>query len=48
MKPTYRIEIYWEKPFDKWQVLFPFDSMQKSYAMGAWHMLKAHYNQTNK
>jgi hypothetical protein len=44
MKSLYKIERFWEYPdkpeHNKWKLLFPFDCMQKSFAQGAWAMLK--------
>ena len=34
-----------ELPVDRWSKIPSFSCMQKSFAEGAWAMLKAHYNQ---
>jgi hypothetical protein len=34
-----------EPPIDKWHTLTGFSCLRKSYAEGAWAMLRAHYNQ---
>lgn len=45
MQQLYRIEQFWEFG-QKWQKLGPsFTCMRKSFAEGAWAMLKAHYGQ---
>lgn len=44
----YHIEIHIPAPVDKWHKLCGFSSMRRAYAMGAWAMLKAHYNQTHR
>jgi len=41
----YDIEAYMAPPIDKWSKLIGFQYMRKSYAEGAWAMLKSHYNQ---
>lgn len=41
----YTIEFYMPPPVDKWVTMISFSYMRKSYAEGAWAMLKAHYNQ---
>jgi len=41
----YDIEFYMEAPVSKWRSLPSFRYMQKSYAMGAWNMLKSQYCQ---
>jgi hypothetical protein len=41
---TYRIEHWQGDPVNKWHGMFPFTSMRKSEAQGAWAMLKAFYN----
>ena len=41
----YDIEFYMPPPVDKWQRLMGFCCMRKSFAEGAWAMLKSHYNQ---
>lgn len=52
MKSLYKIERLWEytdtPEQNKWILLFPFDCMQKSFAEGAWSMLKSFYNQNYK
>ena len=51
MKPRkfYQIEYYCEAPLDKWMPMSPgFVCMPKSYAEGAWAMLKSYYNQKRK
>lgn len=48
MKALYDIEFYMEAPLDRWSKVVSFSCMQKSFAMGAWAMLKAHYGQTRK
>lgn len=41
----YRIEIYWKEQ-NKWMPLgVSFRNMRKSFAQGAWAMLKAHYGE---
>ena len=51
-KSLYTIQRYWEYPdkpeHNKWVKLFGYDCMQKSFAEGAWSMLKDHYNQKCK
>jgi hypothetical protein len=51
-KSYYTIQQYWEYPdkpeHNKWASLTSFSYMQKSFAEGAWAMLRAHYNQTHK
>lgn len=44
----YKIQLYWEHIDQKWHNLFPFTCMRKSYAEGAWAMLKAHYGGNKK
>lgn len=44
----YDIEFYMEPPIDKWRKLPSFCCMRKSFAEGAWTMLKAHYNQNHQ
>lgn len=41
----YDIEFYMPPPIDKWRKMVSFSYMRKSFAEGAWAMLKAHYNQ---
>lgn len=41
----YAIEFYMPPPVDKWQKMVGFSHMRKSFAEGAWSILKAHYNQ---
>lgn len=41
----YTIERYAPAPLDKWMKLTSFTYMRKSFAEGAWAMLRAHYNQ---
>jgi len=41
----YDIEFYMPPPVDKWVKMASFGYMRKSFAEGAWAMLKAHYNQ---
>jgi hypothetical protein len=41
----YDIEFYMPPPIDKWSKMVSFCYMRKSFAEGAWAMLKAHYNQ---
>lgn len=41
----YDIEFYMPPPIDKWAKQIGFQYMRKSFAEGAWAMLKAHYNQ---
>lgn len=43
-KHRYKIQYYFELG-GCWMTSFPFCEMQKSFAEGAWAMLKAHYNQ---
>lgn len=40
----YDIEFYMPPPIDKWSKMTGFCYMRKSFAEGAWAMLKAHYN----
>lgn len=40
----YDIEFYMAPPVDKWSKMVGFSYMRKSFAEGAWAMLKAHYN----
>jgi len=51
-KSLYKIERYWEYPYspelNKWVTLSQFHGMQKSFAQGAWSMLKSYYNQDYK
>jgi len=47
-KPLYDIEFYMETPVDRWSKLPSFSCMQKSFAQGAWAMLKAFYNHNHK
>ena len=48
-KSLYDIEFYMEKPVDKWAKSSPsFSCMQKSFAEGAWAMLKSFYNHDKK
>ncbi len=47
-KSYYDIEFYMEPPIDRWSKSTSFQYMQKSFAEGAWAMLKAHYNQQYK
>jgi hypothetical protein len=47
-RKLYSIEIYWEAPLNRWVILGNFSCMQKSFAQGAWIMLKSYYNQNNK
>ena len=42
----YDIEFYMPSPIDKWSKMVSFSCMRKSFAEGAWAMLKAHYNQS--
>jgi hypothetical protein len=44
-QPLYDIEYYMETPVDRWSSLPSFRCMRRSFAEGAWAMLKAHYNQ---
>ena len=44
----YKIEFYLDPPVDRWHSIPSFSYMRKSFAEGAWAMLKAHYNQTTK
>ena len=48
MKSLYRIEFYMPAPIDKWHTLPSFNCLQKSFAMGAWAMLRAHYGHNYK
>ena len=47
MKSLYKIERFWEYPdtpeHNRWSLLYPYDCMQKSFAEGAWSMLKSYY-----
>jgi hypothetical protein len=45
MQKYYDIEHYMPPPVDKWAKLIGFSCMRKSFAEGAWSMLRAHYNQ---
>lgn len=49
MKPRslYKIE-YFDERTNKWVLNYPFSSMQKSFAEGAWAMLRAFYNHHHK
>jgi hypothetical protein len=47
-KSYYDIEFYMEPPVDRWAKSISFQYMQKSFAEGAWAMLKAHYNHQYK
>lgn len=51
MKSLYKIERFWEYPdtpeHNGWSLLYPYDCMQKSFAEGAWTMLKSYYNYHN-
>lgn len=48
-RKLYDIEFGFEhKGETRWLKDVSFQSMQKSYALGAWSMLKAHYNQNRK
>ena len=40
----YDIEFYMPPPIDKWRKQIGFSYMRKSFAEGAWAMLKSHYN----
>lgn len=42
-KQQYKIETYWEPPLDRWVTLLSFWGMQKSFAHGAWAMLRGFY-----
>jgi hypothetical protein len=48
-KSLYKIERFWEYPdtpeHNRWSLLYPYDCMQKSFAEGAWAMLKSYHNQ---
>lgn len=44
----YHIDFYMPPPIDKWHVLTGFSCIRRSYAEGAWAMLRAHYNQKQK
>ena len=44
----YDIEFYMPPPVDKWAKSTGFSYMRKSFAEGAWAMLRAHYNQNYK
>lgn len=41
----YDIEFYMPPPVDKWSKVVGFSYMRKSFAEGAWAMLKSFYNQ---
>lgn len=41
----YTIEFYMPPPVDKWSKMTGFSYMRKTFADGAWAMLKSHYNQ---
>jgi len=41
----YDIEFYMPPPINKWSKMVSFSYMRKSFAEGAWAMLKAHSNQ---
>jgi len=43
MKALYHIDVYWDPPLDRWHTMPSFSCMKKSFAMGAWAMLKSHY-----
>lgn len=40
----YDIEFYMPAPIDKWRKMIGFSYLRKSFAEGAWAMLKAHHN----
>ena len=40
----YDIEFYMPPPIDKWSKMVSFCYMRKSFAEGAWAMLKSYYN----
>jgi hypothetical protein len=44
----YDIEFYMPPPIDKWRKLVGFCYMRKSFAEGAWAMLKSFYNQKHE
>lgn len=44
----YDIEFYMPPPVDKWRKMVGFSYMRKSYAEGAWAMLRSHYNQNHE
>lgn len=48
VKSFYDIEFYMEKPVDRWTKFISFSYMQKSFAEGAWAMLKSFYNHDKK
>jgi len=48
MNPLYAIESWMPEPIGKWHKLTGFNHLQKSYALGAWAMLKAHYGQRTR
>jgi hypothetical protein len=47
-KSHYDIQFYMEPPVDKWSRVIGFCDMQKSFAEGAWAMLKSFSNQRYK
>lgn len=48
MRPTYDIQFYMEPPVDRWSRVMGFCNMQKSFAEGAWAMLKSFSNHKYK
>lgn len=44
MQKYYTIEFYMPLPINKWSNMVSFAYMRKSYAEGAWAMLKSFYN----
>lgn len=47
-KSLYDIEFYMEPPVDRWSKMVSFSYMQKSFAEGAWAMLRSFSNQRYK
>lgn len=47
-KSLYDIEFYMEPPVDRWSKMVSFSCMQKSFAEGAWAMLRSFSNQRYK
>jgi len=41
---NWHIEVYFKPPIDRWSKMSGFSYLSKSFASGAWAMLKAFYN----
>lgn len=46
-KNSWKIE-YYSNSLNQWRSIIGFEYMNKSYAIGAWEMLKSFYNHSNK